>query len=88
MCDWVLINHSIYRVDPPIVGHYHILDIKKLACQKYVWKIFAKNSCKTIHHLLHVQGITKYLHDYDGGRAHSKHAVFLEARIFPNFYGS
>ena len=24
-------------------------------------------------------------YDYDGGMAHSKHAVFLEARISPNF---
>ena len=57
-------DNCLHRVNPPIVGHYHILDIKNkkiLTREKYAWKIFTKNSCKTISYWLHGQGITEYL---------------------------
>ena len=71
-----------YRVDPPIVGHCFILDIKKEIKKSLTRKI--KSTCVCMENF-HVQGIA--CRDYDGGMAHSKHAVFLRSRSrnFPQF---
>ena len=83
------------RVDPPIVGHYHILDVRKLkslAREKYMC-MHGKISRK-----IHVRPFTigymcnelpRVCSDYDGGTwlILNMH-FFLEARIFHNFDGS
>ena len=62
-------EHQQSKVDPPIVGHYHILDIKneKFLLVKVCMENFTKNSCMTIHYWPYM---CKKLHsiccDYDG----------------------
>ena len=62
-------NQLTYRVNPPIIGHYHIVildnnDKKNLAHIKYTWKnlqkIFIGPPTITIG-WLHVVGIIEYL---------------------------
>ena len=59
--------------------------MKILAREKCAWKNFAKFSVRpsTIGYMC--KELQSICSDYDGSMAHSKHAVFLEARIFPNF---
>ena len=77
----VLSSNTRGRVDPPIVGHHHILDIKSekfLLAKSMHGKVSRRIPVSTIGYMC--KELQSICCDYDGGVAHSKHAAFLRSK--------